>query len=288
MARPTDAPDWATDVNFPAGGDPWSGQPNKVTPSAGEVQVGFEPKQRPPAEFHNYIWNNHGQWINYLSSREVFRETWRTLFSLGPSGSGETGNSDWLYETSANASIFSSGSEFYPSIASQGFQLVPGTANGNEAHIYTGNYMSSLESFSFITVEFDAALTVVGSVNVTFTVGLNDSLAGNDPSNNEALFLYNNGSTEWQARTADGSGESSDVTDVTALANTFNRFRIELEGSSGANEVRFYIDNELKSTLSTNLPAAGVPMWLVFRGGCTGAATAALNVGPVTVAWNAS
>jgi len=66
--RPTVAPDWATDVNHPAGSDDWSGQPNKVQPSAGKIAAGMQPDEDFFAEWFNWIENNHGLWINYLDS----------------------------------------------------------------------------------------------------------------------------------------------------------------------------------------------------------------------------
>lgn len=58
MARVTAAyviPDWATGVNYPAGSDPWSGQPTKVAPPS--VLNGFVPNTLAPAEYMNYELN---------------------------------------------------------------------------------------------------------------------------------------------------------------------------------------------------------------------------------------
>jgi len=45
---------WATDILHAAGGDPWSGMPNKVEASAGKVVTGRLPKEEPPAEETNW------------------------------------------------------------------------------------------------------------------------------------------------------------------------------------------------------------------------------------------
>lgn len=63
--RPSVAPDFATDANYPAGSDPWSGNPTKVTPGA-VASTGFIPKTMLPAQFINYVLANHADWINYL------------------------------------------------------------------------------------------------------------------------------------------------------------------------------------------------------------------------------
>ncbi len=67
MTRPTVAPDFATDTNYPAGADPWSGQPNKISPG-GIVATGFIPATFLDTSHVNYELNNHGAWINYLDA----------------------------------------------------------------------------------------------------------------------------------------------------------------------------------------------------------------------------
>lgn len=66
--RPSVAPDWATDVNHPAGSDDWSGQPNKVLAGAGRIGSGFTPGEKFPVEWLNERLNNHGQWIDLLDA----------------------------------------------------------------------------------------------------------------------------------------------------------------------------------------------------------------------------
>lgn len=67
MGRPTDDPQtWATTTNYSAGSDPWSGNPTKSSPSGGVIAVGFTPQQYVPAQWMNYIMNNHGDWLKYL------------------------------------------------------------------------------------------------------------------------------------------------------------------------------------------------------------------------------
>lgn len=69
MPGPATTPStWATNANHAAGSDPWSGQPSKVEPSAGEKQVGFVPNMKPPAEWLNWLLNNFGAWLAYLAT----------------------------------------------------------------------------------------------------------------------------------------------------------------------------------------------------------------------------
>lgn len=67
MAAPGVAPDFATVTNYPADGDPWAGDPTKVDPSSPRRAEGFEPDSL-PAEWINYMLNNHGAWLSYLAS----------------------------------------------------------------------------------------------------------------------------------------------------------------------------------------------------------------------------
>ena len=60
-------PEWCTNTNHPAGGDPWSGQPNKVEPSAGKIATGRIPEELPPAEETNWYRNQIAEWINYIA-----------------------------------------------------------------------------------------------------------------------------------------------------------------------------------------------------------------------------
>lgn len=48
---------WASDANYPAGGDPWSGTPTKVAPDAAEIAAGHVPSIIDPAEKENW-WKN--------------------------------------------------------------------------------------------------------------------------------------------------------------------------------------------------------------------------------------
>src|SRR6185295_12739707 len=67
MRAPSDPPDWATDANYPAGSDPWSGTPTKSAPDAGKIATGFVPDTDQAAEEVNWILANHADWINYLA-----------------------------------------------------------------------------------------------------------------------------------------------------------------------------------------------------------------------------
>lgn len=67
MARPTDpALLWASDTNYPAGGDTWSATPTKVVPSAGVIAAGSVPATKLPAQWFNALLHRLGLWGQYL------------------------------------------------------------------------------------------------------------------------------------------------------------------------------------------------------------------------------
>jgi hypothetical protein len=68
MPKPVTDATWATDANFPAGGNPWNGTPTKVAPTAGKQAEGWEPKEKPPAQIENWWKNLVGLWLAWLEA----------------------------------------------------------------------------------------------------------------------------------------------------------------------------------------------------------------------------
>lgn len=69
MPEPSTGPyEWASNPNHAAGPNPWNGQPTKVTPSAGQIQAGFVPNTPFPSEIANKLFNNIGEWLNWLKT----------------------------------------------------------------------------------------------------------------------------------------------------------------------------------------------------------------------------
>ena len=65
------APEFASDVNYPAGSDPWSSSPTKVNPGASYIAAGFVPGQGLPAQVMNYVLNAQKPWLDYQDTLEV-------------------------------------------------------------------------------------------------------------------------------------------------------------------------------------------------------------------------
>src|SRR5687768_16229982 len=95
MPRPSTVPSWATDATSPAGGDPWSGEPTRIEPDAGEKAAGFTPETEPPAEWFNWAIGFGFDWITHFAAL-TNPLTARTL-EIGPAGAG-AGIENWTEE----------------------------------------------------------------------------------------------------------------------------------------------------------------------------------------------
>jgi hypothetical protein len=69
MSRPESLPEWATDANYPAGSDPWSGTPTRVEPSAGEIAAGSTPGTGLAAQLFNWLNGALSEWVTHLDDR---------------------------------------------------------------------------------------------------------------------------------------------------------------------------------------------------------------------------
>ena len=73
MPRPKGDALWATNATFVSPGDPWDGDPNKIEPSTGRKEEGWEPTQEPPSGFFNFWQNEIYNLARYLSPIQAFR-----------------------------------------------------------------------------------------------------------------------------------------------------------------------------------------------------------------------
>ncbi len=58
---PDELPEWATDDNYAAGTDPWSGTATKIEPSAGVIAKGQIPQTGFSSQVYNWLLNKSGQ-----------------------------------------------------------------------------------------------------------------------------------------------------------------------------------------------------------------------------------
>lgn len=68
MPKPANAFTWATDADYAAGSDPWSGTPTKTSPIPGLIASGWTPTEHPTAQNVNHMFHSIGEWIAYLDS----------------------------------------------------------------------------------------------------------------------------------------------------------------------------------------------------------------------------
>lgn len=102
---------WASDANYPAGSDPWSGTPTKSAPSAGEIAAGHVPGVPDPAEVENWWKNRADTRIDALEDAIIDSiEHWQPLQAVGNIvtnivGSNLGGQQGLGVETTADAAI---------------------------------------------------------------------------------------------------------------------------------------------------------------------------------------
>lgn len=304
MSRPVDDPKWATNTNYGAG--PYSGNANKARPAAGVIAEGFDPGAGIPAEWINYLYSNHGQWLTWIlniptTSSYSPQTLWQDAsgnnrFLVDHNGlpggkivqqwedwSGYTGGASLNSTTTPISGIAwdltvgnGAGSNSIaiatPSSAygSNSWTTTPGTNASDSYVIATHRPVFNAATFLDYVVEFDFQMSAVGANNVTFRNGLL-STAGPSPGNADgAYFEKASTDTNWKCITADGTTKNTIDSGVAPSAATFQRFRIEYHGSAtayGAVTILFFINGTKVATSLANPPrTSGTPCYTVFQG----------------------
>ena len=86
MGRPRPSlplPTWATDATHSAPGKPWDGLSTRIDPGVGKRATGYQPEDRPPAEFLNHKFGLLGDWVEHLSNIQA-----QNFTPVGVSGNG--------------------------------------------------------------------------------------------------------------------------------------------------------------------------------------------------------
>ncbi len=289
---PTALPDFATDDDYGAGTDDWSGQPNKVKPTSGIISEGLLPQAYLQAEYLNWGFGNHGQWIKILNAYSL-KQDWRNISSynagLGTSGKlveadngpidPKLGYQGWSTYCVAGASSGTVGglqiggdtginslgqvSADYSSPAI----VMEGAKQGATASIYTTEYQFYPTSTSVFICEFDVGMdpsTTGATHDYQFYVGIGQVTTG-IPNVSHAYFLRdaNNVSNPSHWRTSTRSSGSAEIQDTGVAPGShspgypFERLRIEYWGSATAlaqSQVRFFVNGVLKTTHVTEVP----------------------------------
>lgn len=181
MPKPTQSPLWATDANYTADGDPWSGTPTKVDPGASRRAEGAEPDTF-PAQWFNWIFGAHGDWLDWLDTilddtipgavDLVYETPQERTITIGPQeGKGET-NWSWNTYDSASCSsattddLFVCISDFLPSgaVVQRVRALVkPGTARTSGNRMELDVY--EVDTGSRFASPADPAETLLGALD---------------------------------------------------------------------------------------------------------------------------
>ena len=204
----------------------------------------------------------------------VFREEWRVPFTANTTGAISV-NPFWYMAAAGTPS--SSGPE----------------AAGTSTSAYGGNAMrlqilntlnnkltlsSQLQQMKLLASQswsfwFDFAMDSNANPNgFTFWAGLSGSRDPSAPASGYAWFKKASTDTNWKCETNDGTttnSQDSGVAPSTGYAS-IQRFKIEVHGAStyvGANTIRFFINDAIVATSTTNLPTAA--QYIAFGGLCT-------------------
>lgn len=98
VTRPTTIPSWSTDANYPAGSDPWSATPTRVEPDAGDKAAGFDPGEKPPAQWFNWLLGVLANWVAYFDDHLLTPEVLERPIHLIPSVGNNNidANNEWV------------------------------------------------------------------------------------------------------------------------------------------------------------------------------------------------
>jgi hypothetical protein len=262
MALPP-IPPWAVEASYPAGSNPWSGQPTKVQP----VGDYFTPNTKPPAQFVNYELNAITSQLNALGAQSA-----------------------------------SQGNNWGPEFATSGFAATPQEAGGwdpllNKYILGTVTVAGTPLVQVWTTYGMDQAATVAWTQIGTNTLTTNGYLylavsadpttagnywfAGTDNSgatnNNLVVWLYNG--TSWASKLTFPAGTGHTLYGV--AMTTLGAYVIVACASS--NNSLFECSNNSGSTWTASFTTDALPAgstWILKRAGA-GASTPHVLAAPV-------
>lgn len=268
MSAPTVSPVWATNTNYSAG--TYAGQTNKSAPPAGNVAEGFNAGYGLPAEWLNYMLNNHGSWLTWLNQAALSSSRSSFVQAEWSQWSGKFVAADLEAYAGPFKVRWTTGIATAPALRGPGYASSNGYGaplllalvdNNKTVDIEAGVVGSSpsasdglmrMETWTLASIEIDICMSAVGANNVTVFAGLSNSTSGNFKG---ALFWKASANTNWQCKTDDGAATTTVDSGTPPVVNAWQTLRIDLygSGSSGGLRALFYIDGVLKSTNTTNV-----------------------------------
>ncbi len=310
-------PDWASDTNYPAGGDAWSATPIKVTPSAGVQAAGHTPNTKPPAQYENWFKNLVARYLGWYfyppsTSDNAPQTLWtdadgnnRYLIDHNgyPMGRATIFDEPWggFIDEAATIDVLGGRWHFVSSGSSGGgtminqdpvssypsafMQLSNDGSISSVARMHTEPIVYFLNTGNFsLVLEWEAALTNIGANDTLIYMGLSDA-AGSIA----IAFRKSSAETNWRAYAFDGSTTTNQDTTVVPTAGVYptQRFRLELHGSASpyaGMKARFFINETLTNTLTSALASGAYTLF--FNNTASGATQNDLCVGPIRAVWN--
>ena len=302
MSKPSVLPDWATATNYTAG--TYSGQTNKSAPPAGNVSEGFNAGYGLPAEWLNYMLNNHALWINWLNQASLSASRSSFVEAQWSQWSGKFVAADLEAYAGPFKVRWSAAIATAPSLAGPGFATSNNTGapymvglvdNSKSVNVEAGVVGSShastdglmrMETWTVASIEIDIAMSAVGANNATVIAGLSNDTTGNFKG---ALFWKASANTNWQCKTDDGAATTTQDSGVPPVVDTWQTLRIDLygSGSSGGLRAEFYINGSLVKTNTTNVynGSSGLVARVGLLDTSAGANTTNFRIGGPRVLW---
>jgi len=177
---------------------------------------------------------------------------------------GEHGELGWSSD-GTGSTTFPDAESGHPGI----LRITTGTSSGNGRRMYLGDnyndqpviYTSDLDRVSFLV-----RLPSVTAIEVSIGIGefFHLTALGDD----SAFFYFNSSYTYWYSYTRTGGVTTNNATDITPGAGTWYLLEIE---RADANTWKFYIDETLKQTHTTNLPSGAMNVGILCSTTATGA-----------------
>lgn len=226
-----------------------------------------------------------------LGSRVEFRDNVEWTLGLVGTTTSPVPNSTnrWVYINTTSGGLTAVTSTTSP--ASIALKIDPGTAINSVGLLWTNGNILSPQNLTnlYVVMEWEAQLSIVGANNVTYAMGLANANVVSTTHPGGWYFQKASANTNWQCITDDAATTNSQDSGVPPVANTPQAFRIEFYGSgsfTGVKTVKFYINNALVATSTTNVFSTGT-VGMQFGGKVTAAAAAqGLTLGPIMLMFN--
>lgn len=209
------------------------------------------------------------------STNNLLREEWKLPISFIGVGGTITNNPIWFLSVAGSPTGISTQP---PTATVPGTYLVVSTQNVNANKLVVssnGQWMHPGCTFASWELRADFSMDAIGNNGMTHWFGFSGSKDASAPASGYAWFKKATTDTNWQCQTNNGATTTNvDSGVVPTIDGTMQRLRIEHHGSAspfGAVTTRFFINDVLVATSTTNLPTAA--QYVVFGSLCTSGGT---------------